>query len=148
VSKKYRVTLAPEQRQALQQLISSGTASARTLARARILLKADEAEGAPAWRDDAIAAAVEVHALTVSRVRQRFAEGGLAAALHRKKQEKRQERRLDGAGEAHLIALTCSEAPEGRERWSLRLLAERMVVLGHVAEVSHETVRQVLKRGN
>ena len=148
MSKKYRVMLSPEQRQALQQLISSGTASARTLARARILLKADEAEGGPAWTHAAIAEAVEVHALTVSRVCQRFAEGGLPAALHRKKQEKRKERRLDGAGEAHLIALTCSEAPEGRERWSLRLLAERMVELGYVEELSHETVRQVLKKGN
>ena len=84
----------------------------------------------------------------MTRVRRRFVEGGLEAALHRKVQVKRKEPKLDGDKEAHLIALACSEAPEGRDRWSLRLLAGRMVELGQVDELSHETVRQTLKRGS
>lgn len=148
VPKKLQVILSEEQRQSLHQLIASGTASARTLAHARILLKADESEAGPAWGNALIALAVEVSELTVSRVRKRFVEGGLAAALHRKVQERRRERRLDGVQEAHLIALTCSQPPEGHSQWSLRLLADRMVALGHVDTLSHETVRQVLKKGS
>ena len=146
--KRYRVHLAPEERQQLQELISTGTAAARTLAHARILLKADEAAAGPAWKNAAIAAALEISELTVTRVRKRYVEVGLEAALHRKEQTQRKARRLDGAQEAHLIALACSEAPDGRERWTLRLLAHRLVALGHVEEISYETVRRVLKRGN
>jgi transposase len=148
VPKKYPVTLSKAQREALQQLIGSGTAPARTLTHARILLKADEAEGGPAWSNAAIAQALETSEPTIGRVRKRFAEAGLDAALHRKPPERQWERKLDGAQEAHLIALSCSEPPEGRDRWSLRLLAEKMVQLGQVEEVSYETVRRVLKRGN
>ena len=146
--KKYRVTLTEEERRALQELIGRGVAPARTLTHARILLKADEAQGGPGWNNGAIAEAVETSELTISRVRKRFVEGGLAAALHRKEQERRKTPKLDGEQEAHLIALACSQAPEGRDRWSLRLLAQRLVELGHVEEISHETVRQVLKRGS
>lgn len=145
---KYAVTLTAEQRTQLQQLLAQGTAPARTLTHARVLLKADEGEGGPAWTNAAISVALEISDLTVTRVRKRFVEAGLGGALHRKVQARRKAPKLDGAQEAHLIALACSEAPEGRSRWSLRLLAGRLVALGQVDEVSHETVRQVLKRGN
>jgi transposase len=148
VPKKYPVILKPEERQALQQLIASGTAPARTLTHARILLKADAAAGQSAWRNAAIAAMLEISEPTVSRVRQRFVHQGLEAALYRKHPERQWERKLDGAQEAHLIALSCGEPPDGRSRWTLRLLAEKMVALEHVEEVSYETVRRVLKRGN
>jgi transposase len=145
---KYAVTLTAAQRRQLQQLLAQGTAPARTLTHARVLLKADEAAGGPAWTNAAIAEALEISDLTVTRVRKRFVAVGLEGALHRKVQAQRKAPKLDGAQEAHLIALACSEAPEGRSRWSLRLLASRLVALGQVEEVSHETVRQVLKRGN
>jgi transposase len=148
VLKKYRVLLTEEQRVTLQRLIARGSAPARTLTHARVLLKADEAPGGSAWTNAAIAQALEISDLTVTRVRKRFLDGGLEAGLHRKEQARRKERKLDGEQEAHLIALACSKAPAGRDRWSLRLLAGKMVILGHVDEVSHETVRQVLKRGN
>jgi transposase len=146
--KKYRVTLTPAERVLLQDLLRKGTAPARTLTHARLLLKADEGVEGPAWTDAALVAALEVSLSTVSRTRQRFSAGGLTAALHRKELARRPEAKLDGAQEAHLIALACSPAPAGRDRWTLRLLAERYVALGHVDDVSHETVRQVLKRGN
>ncbi len=145
---KYRVLLTPEDRQQLQELTSRGRAAARTLTHARILLKADEAEGGPAWTNAAIRAALDVSEPLICRVRQRYLTGGLDAALHRKEQVRRKARKMDGVQEAHLIALVCSEPPEGRDRWSLRLLADRFVELGHVEAISHETVRQVLKRGS
>jgi transposase len=148
VRKKYRITLTQEQRSSLSQFIASGRAPARSLTCARILLKADEGEGGPAWTNAAIAEALDIIELTVTRVRRRFAEGGLERVLERKEQEKRAPRKLDGEQEAHLIALACSPAPEGRSRWALRLLAGRMVELGHVESLSHETVRQVLKKGS
>jgi transposase len=146
--KKYPVQLTAEQRQELQELIAQGTAAARTLGHARILLKADVAPGGPAWKHAQIAEAVEVSELTITRVCRRFGEGGLMAALQRRVQARRKAPRLDGAQEAHLIALACSAAPPGQARWTLRLLADRMVELQYVEQVSHETVRQVLKRGN
>jgi hypothetical protein len=148
VRQKYHVTLTADQRTRLQQLVAKGSAPARTLTHARILLKADETSGGPAWTNAAIAQALEISELTVTRLRKRFVDGGLEAALHRKVQAKRKERKLAGAKEAHLIALACSAAPEGRDRWSLRLLAGKLVELGQVDEVSHETVRQTLKRGH
>jgi len=146
--KKYRVVLTTEQRHQLSQLIAAGTVSARTLTHARVLLKADESPEGPAWTNARIGEALEVSEPTIWRLRKRFVEQGFEAALQRKEQARRKARKLDGAQEAHLIALACSQSPEGRERWSLRLLAERFVELGHVDEVSHETVRQVLKRGS
>ena len=146
--KKYRVTLTPAERVLLQDLLRKGTAPARTLTHARLLLKADEGVEGPAWTDAGLVAALDVSLSTVSRTRQRFSTGGLTAALHRKELARRPAAKLDGSQEAHLIALACSPAPEGRDRWTLRLLAERYVALGHVEDVSHETVRQVLKRGN
>jgi transposase len=145
--KKYKVTLAPEERQALSDLIAAGKAAARKLAHARILLKADAAPGGPAWTDGRIADAVEVSVDTVERVRQRFVECGLDRALGRKPQDRpSRERKLDGRAEAHLIALACSAPPAGRAAWTLHLLAGRLVELRVVDAVSHETVRQALKK--
>lgn len=146
--KKYKVTLTDEERGELQELISKGKGAARRLCHARILLKADAHPGGPDWTDAAIGEAVEVGTATVERVRKRFVEEGLAEALSHQKPQRQYERRLDGCAEAHLIATTCSAAPEGRRRWTLQLLAERMVVLGHVETVSRETIRRTLKKTN
>ena len=141
--KKYIVDLSAEEREELETLISSGADSARKLTRARILLKADEG-----WTDEAIVDALDVGRATVERVRKRFVEWGGISAIERRKPGRRYERKLDGKAEAHLIALACSAPPEGRDRWTLRLLAERVVQLEEVdvESVSHETVRQVLKK--
>ena len=103
---------------------------------------------APAERTAAIAGALDVHPAAVQRVRRRFAEAGLAATLARKRPERAYERRLDGRQEAHLVALACSAPPEGRARWTLRLLAGELVRLEVVEAVSHATVRQTLKKTN
>ena len=145
--KKYKVTLTPDERQQLQKLITAGKASAKKLAHARILLKADAAEGGPAWSDSRIAKAIEVSTDTIARVRERFVEQGLEAALVRKKQDKpSRERILDGRAEAKLIALACSAAPGGRESWTMQLLADKLVELKLVDAVSDETVRRTLKK--
>jgi transposase len=144
--KKYRVTLTAEERQQLSELVSKGKAAARALTHARILLKTDEAEGGPAWTDDAVCAALDVGLCTVMRVRERFVEAGLDAALRPRPSAYVQPRKLDGYLEAQLITLACSAAPEGHGRWTLRLLADRLVQLGYVEAVSHETVRQTLKK--
>ncbi len=147
--KKYLVTLTPLERQQLRQLVSAGKRSARTLTRARILLQADQADGGPAWDDTEIAEALGCGLRTVERVRQRLVERGLDAALSHKPQEHpSRERRLDGAAEARLIALACSKPPEGRARWTLKLLADKLVELEVVESVSDETVRRVLKKTN
>ena len=145
-TKKYHVTLTPEERAELEQQVSAGKAAARKLAHARILLKADEAEGGPGWGDEQIAEALDVGLSTVARVRQRFVEEGLEAALVRRPTARTYARRLDGAGEARLTALACSAPPDGRKRWTLGLLADRMVALGHAEQLSYETVRRVLKK--
>src|SRR5690349_14125085 len=122
-------------------------ADVRKIKHAQILLKADEADGGPAWPDERIAEAFEAGTTTVERVRRRFVEEGLASALSPYRGGKRiYERKLDGAQEAHLIALACSAPPEGRARWTLRLLAQRMVELAYVDTLSYETVRQTLKK--
>ena len=146
MAKRYRVTLTTEERGELGRMVSRGKADARKLAHARILLQADEAEGGPARVDEDVAAALDVSVRTIGRVRERFVEQGLAAALLPKPSSRRYERKLDGEQEARLIALACSTPPDGHGRWTLRLLAERMVELEHVDAVSHETVRQTLKK--
>jgi transposase len=147
--KKYKVTLTAEERQDLHDLIAAGKAAAQKLAHARILLKADAAEGGPAGTDDRIAGAVEVSVATVERVRQRFVEQGLEAALVRKPQDRpSRERKLDGRAEAHLIALACSAPPGGRSEWTMQLLADKLVELEVVDSVSDETVRRTLKKTN
>jgi transposase len=148
MKKKYIVTLTEEERQGLRQMVSRGKAAARKLMHARILLKADASPGGPAWPDDAMAEGLDVGRATVERVRKQFVEEGLGAALERRKPRRQYRRKLDGDGEAHLIALACSQAPEGRSRWTLRLLADRMVQLEEVDHLSYETVRAVLKKTN
>lgn len=145
--KKYLVTLTAEERRSLQAMTAAGKASAQKLAHARILLKADQAEGGPAWTDQKIAEALDVGLSTVARVRQRFVEQGLEAALGRKQQDRpSRPRKLDGRAEARLIALACSQPPEGRKEWTLQLLADKLVELRVVDSVSDETVRRVLKK--
>jgi transposase len=148
MKKKYIVTLTEVERRMLQSMVSRGKAAARKLMHARILLKADASAGRPVWSDDEIAKGLEVGRATVERVRRQFVEEGLEAALERHKPRREYLRRLDGDGEAHLIALACSQPPEGRSRWTLRLLADRMVALEHVESLSYETVREVLKKTN
>jgi transposase len=145
--KKYLVTLTADEREYLDGLLSAGKRSALTLARARILLKADQADGGPAWKDDRIAEALDCGVRTVERVRQRFVERGLEEALGRKPQDRpSRERKLDGRAEARLIALACSEPPDGRAAWTLQLLADKLIELRVVDAVCDETVRRVLKK--
>ena len=145
--KKYKVTLTADERQQLRDLIAAGKAAAQKLAHARILLKADAADGGPAWPDGRIAEALEVSCATVERVRQRFVEDSLDAALSRKTPAKpSRERTLDGRAEARLIALACSSPPDGRKAWTMRLLADKLVELEVVPSISDETVRRALKK--
>jgi transposase len=147
MNKIYRVTLTTQERDDLEGLINKGKGAARTLTRARILLKADATpEQGPAWKDAQIHDALDVGLVTIYRVRQSFVEEGLELTLKPRPRIRRYDCLLDGDQEAHLIALACSKPPPGRARWTLRLLAERFVALGHVANVSHETVRQTLKK--
>lgn len=152
MKKKYVVELTKEERERLLKLISAGEAPARMLTHARVLLKADTGEhatsGGPAFADRQIAGMLETSDATVARVRERFFRQGLDAALERSAPDRVYERSLDGRAEAQLIALACSEAPEGRDRWSMRLLADKAVELGMVESVSHETVRKTLKKTN
>lgn len=141
---KYAVALTEAERAQLRTLVGSGIAPARLLTRARILLKANQGEGGPGWTDVAIAGALEVHPATVARVRRQWVESGLAATLARKAPDRVYPRKIDGAAEARLIAVACSAPPTGRERWTLRLLADELVRLEVVPAVSHETVRRTL----
>src|ERR1700737_520899 len=146
--KIYRVRLTPEERGNLQDLLGKGKAAARPLTHARILLKADEGEAGPRLSDEAIAEALDVNRSTVERVRIRCVEEGFEAALRPRPSRQLHPRKLDGAQEAHLVALVCSPAPKGRGRWTLRLLADKLVELEIIDGISHETVRQTLKKTN
>jgi transposase len=141
-AKKYKVRLEKEEREALLEMTGKGEVSARKMKRAQILLKADEG-----WKDKDIIAALNTSRSTVERTRKRFVEGGLEKALNEDPRPG-QRLKLDGKAQAHLIALTCSEAPGGREHWPLRLLADKLVELGVVESVSYETVRMALKKTN
>jgi transposase len=143
---KYRVNLTQEERAELEGLLGKGKAAARKLAHARVLLQADASEGGPGWTDAAIAGALDVHPGTVARVRREYVTAGLDGTLERKTPDRLDPRRLDGAQEAHLVALACSAPPAGRERWTLRLLATELVRLEVVETVSYETVRRTLKQ--
>ena len=142
----YRVVLTEDQRAELRGLVGSGTAPARTLTRARVLLKADHGEGGPGWSDAAVAGALDVNPSTVLRVRRQFVTAGLTATLERKRPDRVYARALDGDQEARLVAVACSETPDGVDRWSLRLLADELVRLEVVPAISHETVRRTLKK--
>lgn len=144
--KKYIVRLDSEERGQLEQLVKVGKAAAYKRQHAQILLKADIGPEGPGWGDDKISEAFDVSTRTVERVRQRLVEGGLETALSRAKQERYRTPRLDGDGEAHLTTLACSQPPEGQVRWTLRLLADKLVELEVVETISYETVRQALKK--
>lgn len=146
MKKKCTVVLTETERMKLKQIVSSGKGPARRIAHARILLKADMGPEGPGLNDEAIAEAVEVGLSTVARVRRRFVEKGLEAALNRRRPRRTRQHRLDGRQEAQLIALACSPAPEGEARWTLRLLADKMVEMEYADTVSYGTVRRVLKK--
>lgn len=148
MNRKYIVSLSDEQRLYLEKLITSGTAPVRLVTRARILLKSDRSAQGSAWSYAQLVTAFDVSEMLISDVRKRFAEQGLEAALQRKKPARQYERSLDGAAEAHLIALACSQPPEGQQRWTLRLLKKAMREGLYVTTVSHETIRMTLKKRN
>lgn len=145
-AKRYKVTLMPDERQELFDVVSKGKAAAYKLTRARILLHADQGANGPAWSDARIAEALHVSRRTVERTRQTCVEVGLEAALQRKPRSRAGNVKFDGETEAHLIALACSQPPKGRVRWTLHLLADKMVELTHFEQISHETIRQHLKK--
>ena len=147
--KKYRVTLTDEERQLLKALISKGKTSAIKQRRARILLKADQSPGGPGWSDKQISDALDVGKATCERVRQQFVEDGFEQTLDRRPTKRVYRRKIDGDAEAHMIAMIChQEPPEGYSRWSVRLLADRLVELKIVESTSREGVRRALKKMN
>jgi transposase len=146
MAKRYRVTLTQQEQEELEQMIRKGKSAASKLAHARALLLADESEGAPSRTDQQIAGALNLSTRTVERVRQRFVEQGLEAALVPTRSNRVYTRKLDGKQEAKLIALACSKPPAGKKRWTLRLLADEAVELEITDSLSHETVRQTLKK--
>lgn len=143
---KYVVRLGSDERAELQLLVDEGRVAKETRRRARILLKADQSCDGPGWPDTKVAEFAEVSLTTIHRVRQRFVDEGLEATVYRKPSTDRQYRKLCGEGEAKLIATACSEAPSGRSRWTLELLADRLVALQVVESISIECVRQTLKK--
>lgn len=147
MEKKYIIRLSAEERTELEAMVSRGKGAAYKIKHANILLAADV--NGPAWPDRQIAQAFSCHQHTVENVRRRLVEEGVAAALQRKKQARLPHPpKLDGKGEARLIALACSQPPEGRDRWTLKLLAEHLVALEVVDSISDQTVRRTLKKTN
>lgn len=146
-NKRYVVRLERSERERLQRMVSVGKGAARKLTHARVLLHADQSMEGPGWTDERIAEGLSVTTRTIEQIRQRFVEKGLESALERKKRcRPAVEPLLDGAKEARLIAVSCSKPPEGRRRWTLRLLADRVVELNIVDSISYETVRRTLKK--
>jgi len=145
MKKKYIVELNNEQRKQLEKISSTGSYPARQIKRAEILLKSDQKIN---WSYKQISEAFDVSDVTIAKVRKVFTEQGLEVALQRKKPDREYEHIVDGEAEAHLIAIACSEAPEGRARWTLRLLQSEMIKRNYVDEVSHETIRAALKKTN
>ncbi len=144
--KKYIVELSEAEQQSLIKLTTTGKHAAYKINHARILLKADINQVNDGYSDEAIASALDISIPTIERVRRRFVTEGMDSALSYRQGRGRKQRRLDGDGEAHLLAIACSEAPQGHEKWTLRMLADKMVELNYVESLSHETVRQTLKK--
>lgn len=140
--------LTEEERTDLESLIHKGKVAAHKRLHAEILLKADVSELGGRWQDKQISATFGISTRTVERVRERLVQEGLESALNRAIPTRARKRKIDGENEAHLVALMCGDAPEGRSRWTLRLLGQRMVELGYVESVAHETIRQTLKKMN
>lgn len=146
-NKRYVVRLETDDRTQLERLVSVGRAAAAKLTHARVLLQADQSAAGAAWTDTRIAEGLGVTTRTIEHIRQRFVAEGLESALVRKKQcRPSRERLLDGAKEAKLTAICCSKAPDGRRRWTLQLLADRLVELNIVGSISYETVRRTLQK--
>lgn len=149
MAKRYIVRLTDEERSQLRELLARERLAAKKRMRAQMLLKADASKDGPAWVDTRIAEAFEVSVITVEKVRKQYVLEGLDAAIQRKKQcRPSRQRILDGQKEARLVALCCGKVPAGRGRWTLRMLADELVELEIVDHVSHETVRQALKKTN
>jgi hypothetical protein len=148
MNKKYIVKLTAQERQSLEALVNRGRVAVRKVKRAWILLQADAGEAGPSWPDEQIQQAYDVGLMTIHRVRQTLVEDGLTEVLAPRRKSRPRQRQLDGDQEAHLIALACSKAPAGRRRWTLRMLASKMVELGYTDRVCPETVRQTLKKTN
>ena len=147
--KKHIICLSQEQRQSVEHLLRSGRVAARSLLHANVLLKIDGSDGGPNWSNQQVKEAFGAVDSTIWRIRTRFLAEGLPAALERRPQPERPDRRkLQGKQEAHLIALACQHSPEGRKRWTLRLLSDTLVALEIVESISHETVRKTLKKTN
>ncbi len=146
--KKYIVSLTVSERKFLEQLTKKGKIAAYKMNHARILLKADINQKEGGWTDRQIGESLDIGHATIERVRQRFVEEGLESALNRRKQQKRRSKIIDGEKEAYLIAIACSETPCGKSNWTLQMLADRMVELNYVEQVSTETIRQTLKKTN
>jgi len=147
--KKYIVRLSREERSTLKKLLTSGRGSGRMFTRVRILLKSDQSDEGSAWSDEKISESFDVTVQTIERVRKQLVEEGLEAVLSRHPYtQKLSRKKIDGDVEAHLIALCCNDPPKGRVRWTLRLLADKVVELGYVDSISYEAVRQTLKKTN
>lgn len=144
--KKYVITLSPEEREELAAVVRKGKVAAGKRLHAQLLLQADSGAGGPAWTDEEISAALAVHPTTVANIRQRCVEEGVQAALQRRAPRRHYQRKLDGKQEAQLIAVACSAPPAGQKRWTLRLLADKLVELAVVESIARETVRQTLKK--
>lgn len=146
MKKKFIVRLTTEERQELKDLVRKGRAAAYRRTHAQILLSVDEGDHGPGLSDGVVAEQIDVNERTVSRLRQRCVEQGIEAALGRQPRRRERSRVLDGEGEAQLVAIMCGEPPPGQSRWTLQLAADRLVELGIVESISHESVRQVLKK--
>jgi transposase len=147
-AKRYKVSLTQEEREELRALVNKGQGQARRLRRARILLMADEAQEGGGFKDADIAKALNAQVRTVERTRQKCVQEGIQAALNHTRPTKSRRKVLDGAAEARLVQLACSQAPDGRESWSMQLLADKLIQLEVVETVSCETVRTTLKKMN
>ena len=147
-AKRYKVTLTEEERNALLKLIKKGKRAARELSHARILLKADESETGARLGDKEISEHLQVSVSTIERVRKQFVEQGLERALTHKRPYRTRSKKLDGEAEARLIALACAEPPKGREHWTMQMLADKLIELEVVQNISDETVRLALKKMN
>jgi transposase len=144
--KKYKVTLTHKEVEELREITKKGKRSARVLKNALILLNADEGKYGKGKKDGEISEFLDVTVQTIENIRKRFIEDGFEAALSGKPKEREYKHKIDGDAEAHLIAMSCGEPPKGFARWTLRLLADKMVELKYIDDISHETVRRVLKK--
>lgn len=148
MNQRYFVELTPDDRTYLENLINSGSLPARVFKKVYILLQSDMSDQGPAWTYQKIMAAYKVSQMLITETRKKYVQKGLPEALYRKKPDRDYQYIIDGEAESHLVAMACGEPPEGRVRWTLRLLRDHMIKAGYVDQVSHETIRQALKKTN